>query len=121
MKTELHPNYYVVEVTCVCGNTFKTRSTKKSIKLDICGNCHPFYTGKQRLVDTAGRVERFQKRFSATAGKTLKRKPKAKVKKRIESQASTSRKKILSSAPRAEEGKEGAKKKKGDKKEEKKA
>ena len=121
MKTEIHPNYYIAEVTCVCGNAFKTRSTQKEIKLEICGQCHPFYTGKQRLVDTAGRVERFQKRFSVTAGKTVKRKPKAKVKKRIEPQTSTSRKKILSSAPRADESKKDGAKKKGDKKEDKKA
>ncbi len=107
MKTEIHPNYYNVEVMCACGNTFKTRATKKEIKLEICGACHPFYTGKQRLVDTAGRVERFQKRFSKTSGKTVARKPVKKVKKKLESQAT--RKKVLSSAPRIE--RKGAKKK----------
>lgn len=116
MKTAIHPNYYNVEVICACGNTFKTRSTKKEIKLEICGACHPFYTGKQRLVDTAGRVERFTKRFAKTSGKTVARKPKSKVKKKLESQAT--RKKILSSAPRVE--KKGAKDK-GSKKTDKKA
>ena len=116
MKTEVHPNYYVSQVICACGNTFQTRSTKKEIKLEICGACHPFYTGKQRLVDTAGRVERFTKRFAKTSGKTVARKPRAKVKKKLESQAT--HKKVLSSAPRVE--KKGAKKK-ADKKPEKKA
>ena len=65
MKKDIHPKYTKVTVTCAnCGNTFETRSTRQSIKVDICSNCHPFYTGKQVLVDTAGRVERFQKRFS---------------------------------------------------------
>lgn len=65
MKKDIHPKYTKVTATCAnCGNTFETRSTRSSIKVDICSNCHPFYTGKQVLVDTAGRVERFQKRFA---------------------------------------------------------
>ncbi len=65
MKKDIHPKYTKVTVTCAnCGNAFETRSTRPSIKVDICSNCHPFYTGKQVLVDTAGRVERFQKRFA---------------------------------------------------------
>ncbi|NEX13495.1 MAG: 50S ribosomal protein L31 [Prosthecochloris sp.] len=65
MKKDIHPKYTTVTVTCAnCGNSFETRSTKESIKVDICSNCHPFYTGKQVLVDTAGRVERFKKRFA---------------------------------------------------------
>ncbi|ARM31468.1 50S ribosomal protein L31 [Prosthecochloris sp. HL-130-GSB] len=68
MKQDIHPKYTKVAVTCAnCGNTFETRSTRSSIKVDICSNCHPFYTGKQVLVDTAGRVERFKKRFSKAA------------------------------------------------------
>ena len=63
MKTGIHPEYSETQVTCACGNTFKTRSTVKEIRVDICGACHPFYTGKQKFVDTAGRVERFQKKF----------------------------------------------------------
>jgi large subunit ribosomal protein L31 len=64
MKAGIHPEYQEVSVSCACGNVFKTRSTKKdSIRLDICSNCHPFYTGKQKLVDTAGRVERFQRKY----------------------------------------------------------
>src|SRR5207245_1969307 len=74
MKAGIHPLYTMAKVICACGNTFETRSTKEVIKLEICGNCHPFYTGQQRLIDTAGRVERFKKRFEATQGKTVVRK-----------------------------------------------
>jgi large subunit ribosomal protein L31 len=63
MKEKIHPNYQEILVTCACGNQFKTKSTKKELRLDICSVCHPFYTGKQKLLDTAGRVERFKKRF----------------------------------------------------------
>ncbi|HET9959796.1 MAG TPA: 50S ribosomal protein L31, partial [Polyangiaceae bacterium] len=56
MKDGIHPEYEVVNVSCACGNTFQTRSTKKELGVDVCGACHPFYTGKQRLVDTQGRV-----------------------------------------------------------------
>lgn len=64
MKSKIHPNYIEATVTCACGNTFKTRSTKKEIRLEICSSCHPFFTGKQKLIDTAGRVERFNKRYA---------------------------------------------------------
>ena len=110
MKANTHPNYYVAAVTCACGANFTTRSTKKEIKVEICSACHPFFTGKQRLIDTAGRVERFQKRFSSTDGKTVARAPKTAVKK-IESQASVKRPKTLSTAPKPHEGKEKEKKK----------
>lgn len=63
MKPDIHPEYKEVTVTCVCGNTFKTRSTAGDIQLEICSECHPYYTGKQKLVDTAGRVERFRRRY----------------------------------------------------------
>lgn len=63
MKKDIHPQYHTdAKVTCVCGNTFTTGSTEKELHVEICSNCHPFYTGKQKLVDTAGRVEKFQKR-----------------------------------------------------------
>jgi len=62
MKPNVHPNYQECQVVCACGSTWKTRSTRKEIHVEICSVCHPFYTGKQKLVDTAGRVERFQKR-----------------------------------------------------------
>ena len=63
MKKGIHPEYFDCTVTCSCGNTFKTKSTKKEIRVEICSNCHPFYTGKQKLVDSGGRVERFKKRL----------------------------------------------------------
>ncbi|MFC5862699.1 50S ribosomal protein L31 [Acidicapsa dinghuensis] len=65
-KAGIHPNYAAVQVHCSCGNTFETRSTQKGgkISLEICSNCHPFFTGKQRLVDTAGRVERFRRKYA---------------------------------------------------------
>ena len=69
MKSDIHPEYHEITVTCVCGNTFKTRSTKEKIDLEICSQCHPFYTGKQKLVDTAGRVERFRKRYAQAEGR----------------------------------------------------
>jgi large subunit ribosomal protein L31 len=64
MKTDIHPDYVVANVHCSCGNTFTTRSTKSELRVEICSNCHPFYTGKQKLVDTGGRVERFQRRYA---------------------------------------------------------
>ncbi len=63
MKAGIHPKYYEVEVRCACGNTFTTRSTKKELRLEICSACHPFFTGKQKLVDTAGMVEKFERRY----------------------------------------------------------
>jgi large subunit ribosomal protein L31 len=63
MKAGIHPEYHEVEVRCACGNTFKTRSTKTELRLEICSACHPFYTGKQKLVDTAGMVEKFERRY----------------------------------------------------------
>jgi len=63
MKEGIHPKYELCEVSCVCGNHFTTYSTVKQIKLEICNECHPFFTGKQKMVDSAGRVERFNKRY----------------------------------------------------------
>lgn len=64
MKQGIHPEYKTVTVKCACGATFETRSTKDELKVDICSNCHPFFTGKQKLVDTGGRVDRFNKRYN---------------------------------------------------------
>ena len=64
MKTDIHPEYVTARVRCSCGNEFLTRSTKPEIRVEICSNCHPFYTGKQKLVDSGGRVERFQRKFA---------------------------------------------------------
>ncbi|HUX08486.1 MAG TPA: 50S ribosomal protein L31 [Acidobacteriota bacterium] len=66
MKADIHPKYVEATVTCACGNTFKTRSVKAEIKLEICSNCHPFFTGKQKLVDSAGMVDRFERRKAKT-------------------------------------------------------
>ncbi|MEN8235838.1 MAG: 50S ribosomal protein L31 [Actinomycetota bacterium] len=66
MKTGIHPEYSECTVTCSCGNTFVTRSTEKELHVELCDQCHPFYTGKQRLVDSGGRVERFRKRYAKT-------------------------------------------------------
>jgi len=100
MKPGIHPEYVECTVICACGNTFQTHSTKPSIKLEICSNCHPFFTGRQKFVDTAGRVERFQKRFAKTGGDTVKAKKAAPV--MAKGQKSTILKKkfkILSSTP----------------------
>lgn len=72
MKPGIHPKYHEVVVRCACGNTFKTRSTKPELHLEICNNCHPFFTGRQKLIDTEGRVERFTKRFGAQSAQARK-------------------------------------------------
>ncbi len=80
MKTDIHPTYYPeVTVTCACGNTFVTGSTQEAISVEVCSACHPFYTGKQKLVDVAGRVDKFKKRLEeAEALKEAKKHAKAK-------------------------------------------
>ncbi len=64
MKPGIHPEYVLCKVTCACGSTFTTRSVKKEIRVDICSACHPFYTGNQKFVDTAGRVDKFRRRYA---------------------------------------------------------
>jgi large subunit ribosomal protein L31 len=71
MKEGIHPQYLETVVTCGCGNTFTTRSTRKELKVDICNMCHPFYTGRLKYVDTAGRIEKFQKKFAAGSYSSL--------------------------------------------------
>ena len=70
MKQGIHPEYVNATVTCSCGTTFQTRSTVPEIRLELCSACHPYYTGKQKLVDTGGRVERFQRRYGQTPPKS---------------------------------------------------
>src|SRR3712207_7508908 len=70
MKQGIHPEYVETKVTCSCGNTFTTRSVKAELHVELCNQCHPFYTGKQKLVDTGGRVERFQKKYAQRARKS---------------------------------------------------
>ena len=67
MKQGIHPDYIETQVTCSCGNSFTTRSVKPELHVELCNQCHPFYTGKQKLVDTGGRVERFQKKYAGRA------------------------------------------------------
>jgi len=69
MREGIHPKYHKVVVTCACGSKFETRSTKSEIRLEMCSACHPFFTGKQKLIDTAGRIERFQKRYGLEKSK----------------------------------------------------
>lgn len=69
MKNGIHPNYEVTQVKCACGNVIETGSTKKDLRVDICSSCHPFFTGRQKLVDTGGRVDRFNKRFNLNKNK----------------------------------------------------
>ena len=76
MREGIHPEYFDVDVRCACGATWKTRSTKKELRLEICSNCHPFFTGKQKLIDTEGRVERFMKKYGAQTVARLKERQK---------------------------------------------
>ncbi|MDP2916090.1 MAG: 50S ribosomal protein L31 [Candidatus Aminicenantes bacterium] len=64
MKNDIHPNYEECTVICACGDTFKTRSTKKEIRVEICSQCHPFFTGTQKFIDSAGRIEKFRKKYN---------------------------------------------------------
>ncbi len=70
MKPKIHPEAHLTQVTCACGNTFQTLSTSKTLKLEICSHCHPFFTGKQKIMDTAGRVDRFKKKIESVATET---------------------------------------------------
>jgi large subunit ribosomal protein L31 len=77
MKKDIHPDYQTATVTCVCGNTFTTRSTVGDIKLEICSECHPFFTGRQKVVDTAGRIDKFNQRFEKSKSIRAKKQSKA--------------------------------------------
>jgi large subunit ribosomal protein L31 len=70
MKRDIHPDYVPTTISCACGNVVETRSTKKNLRVEICANCHPFYTGKQKLIDTAGRVEAFRRRYKLTGAQS---------------------------------------------------
>lgn len=98
MKNDTHPTYNICEVSCVCGNAFQTRSVRPVIKVEVCNACHPFFTGKQKILDTAGRIEKFKMKFAATDGKTLERKVKKVVIKSV-TPKHTAKRKILTSAP----------------------
>ena len=92
MKQGIHPNYVECTVRCTCGNTFKTRSTKPELVIDLCDKCHPFYTGQQKLVDTGGRVQRFSDKFGAAAAARLEAANKAKAAKAAKAGATAPKK-----------------------------
>ena len=69
MKEKIHPEYYYATVTCACGSVFQVGSTRKELRVELCNQCHPFFTGKKKIVDTAGRVERFKRRYATSKGK----------------------------------------------------
>ena len=91
MKPGIHPNYVEATVTCACGNSFVTRSTKPSLRTDLCNVCHPFYTGEQRIVDTAGQVERFMRRVEAAAAANRPSKRQTRMSARAEREAANRR------------------------------
>jgi large subunit ribosomal protein L31 len=91
MKPGIHPNYIESTVICACGNTFTTRSTKPQLRTDLCNVCHPFYTGEQRIVDTAGQVERFMKRMEMAAATSRPTKRQARLAARAEREAESRR------------------------------
>lgn len=76
MKQDIHPEYFETQVRCGCGNTFVTRSTRKELKVDICNACHPFYSGKLKYIDAAGRIEKFKNKFAGGGYASLQKKPK---------------------------------------------
>jgi large subunit ribosomal protein L31 len=83
MKPGVHPEYHEVTAHCACGATWKTRSTKKELTLEICSNCHPFFTGRQKLIDTEGRVDRFTKKFGAQTSDQIRKAAKAAKAKKV--------------------------------------
>jgi large subunit ribosomal protein L31 len=96
MKKDIHPNYVEATVHCSCGNTFTTRSTKKELHVELCSQCHPFYTGKQKLVDSGGRVDRFKRRLEKKAEPAAKAAP-AKAEPKVEVAAA-----VAADAPEAD-------------------
>jgi len=95
MQTGIHPQYYEATVTCACGNTFSTGSTKQSITVDICAKCHPFFTGEMRFVDAMGRLERFQAKMATRTTGPVSKKAKRLLKKQQEEEEEAKRPKSL--------------------------
>lgn len=91
MKAGIHPNYVETTVTCACGNSFVTRSTRPTLRTDLCNVCHPFYTGEQRIVDTAGQVERFMRRMETAAASSRPSKRQSRMAARAERDAQSRR------------------------------
>ncbi len=108
MRENIHPKYVECTVRCSCGNTFKTRSTKSEMRLDLCDKCHPFYTGKQKLVDTGGRVQRFSDKFGGAAQARLDAAKKAKAAKAEAAAAKEAARKAAAEAKAAEKAKRAA-------------
>jgi large subunit ribosomal protein L31 len=100
MKEAIHPKYAAAVVRCACGYSFETRSTRPDYHLEICSSCHPFFTGKQKLVDSAGRLERFTKRYEKTSGQTVRTKAKVSSKK-VVAASKTARKMLSTGAKKA--------------------
>lgn len=105
MKQGIHPDYVECTVTCSCGNTFQTRSTKPEIRVEICSACHPFYTGQQKFVDTGGRVQRFADKFGSADKLVAERKAAAKAKRAAEVAAAEEKRKAEREAKAAEKAK----------------
>lgn len=108
MKQGIHPDYVECTVRCTCGNTWKTRSTKSEIVVDLCDKCHPFYTGQQKLVDTGGRVQRFSNKFGGAAAAQLKKVEETKAAKAAKAAEEAAAKKAAKEAKAAEKAKRAA-------------
>ncbi|MBM6774687.1 50S ribosomal protein L31 [Olsenella profusa] len=108
MKQGIHPDYVECTVRCTCGNTWKTRSTKSEITVDLCDKCHPFYTGQQKLVDTGGRVQRFADKFGGAAAAQLKKAEEAKAARAAKAAEEVAAKKAAKEAKAAEKAKRAA-------------
>ena len=108
MKPGIHPNYVECTVTCSCGNTFVTRSTKKELRVEICNACHPFYTGQQKFVDTGGRVQRFSDKFGSANALVAAREAERKAKRAAQVAAAEEKRKAEREAKAAEKAKRAA-------------
>lgn len=108
MKKGIHPEYVECTVRCTCGNTFKTRATKPELTVDLCNECHPFYTGQQKLVDTGGRVQRFADKFGGAAQATLERAKAEKEARAKKAEEEAAAKKAATEAKAAEKAKRAA-------------
>ena len=109
MKNGIHPEYVDCTVRCSCGNTFMTRSTKPEIQVELCNECHPFYTGQQKFVDTGGRVQRFADKFGGAAAAQLKKAEEAKAAKAAKAAEAEAARKAAAEAKAAEKAKRAAK------------
>ena len=109
MKTAIHPEYVECTVRCSCGNTFKTRSTKSEILVELCNECHPFYTGQQKFVDTGGRVQRFADKFGGAAAAQLERAKAAKAEREAKAAEAEAARKAAREAKAAEKAKRAEK------------